>query len=136
MSLRLELFVTDLSTSTRFYTGVLGSQLRRRADDYVSLSRGAVVLGLGPVDKLPKRGSEPGFTQDRLHCDKTGGVEIVLELDRRADPSALHDHCQAHAVVVESLQLWPWGLYDFRLVDPDGYYLRFTDGNAAASATF
>jgi uncharacterized glyoxalase superfamily protein PhnB len=94
-----------------------------------------VVLRLGPVDKLPKRGGGPGFTQDRLHRHKGSGVEIVLELDRQADLSALHDHCQAHAVVVESLQLRPWGLYDFRHVDPDGHYLRLTHGNAAASAT-
>jgi glyoxalase/bleomycin resistance protein/dioxygenase superfamily protein len=33
MRLRVELFVTDLSTSTRFYTGILGFQLGRRADD-------------------------------------------------------------------------------------------------------
>jgi lactoylglutathione lyase len=27
----------------------------------------------------------------------------------------------------------PWGLHDFRVVDPDGYYLRVTHGDAAAA---
>jgi hypothetical protein len=35
-------------------------------------------------------------------------------------------------MISEPLQLRPWGLYDFRLTDPDGYYLRITHGNAAA----
>jgi lactoylglutathione lyase len=47
--------------------------------------------------------------------------------------SALHEHCQARGTVLEALELRPWGLRDFRLADPDGYYLRVTHGNAAAS---
>jgi hypothetical protein len=28
--------------------------------------------------------------------------------------------------VVEPIRTQPWGLRDFRIVDPDGYYLRVT----------
>jgi hypothetical protein len=35
-------------------------------------------------------------------------------------------------VVVDALREQPWGLHDFRLADPDGYYLRVTHGDAAA----
>jgi catechol 2,3-dioxygenase-like lactoylglutathione lyase family enzyme len=128
--LRLELFVDDLDASVAFYTQLLGFRVDRRGDDYISVSRGAVVFGLGPVSKLPVRGHGPGFTQDRLAADKGPGVEIVLEVDDLATLTALHDHCQAHTVVVEALQRRPWGLSDFRLVDPDGYYLRVTHGDA------
>jgi lactoylglutathione lyase len=130
MRLRLELFVDDVEASVAFYSGVLGFRIERRDDDYISIRRGSVILGLGPVAKLPERSTGHGFTRQRLAVDKGAGVEIVLELDDRAEVVALHDRCQAESTVVETLQLRPWGLWDFRLVDPDGYYLRVTHGGA------
>jgi lactoylglutathione lyase len=129
MRLRMELFVDDLDVSVGFYVDVLGFTVARRADDYVSLRLGEVVLGLGPVAKLPE-GDGPGFTQRRLAVDKGAGVEIVLEVDDPAQLSPLQDRCRARGVVVEPLQRRPWGLHDFRIVDPDGYYLRLTHGDA------
>ena len=60
-------------------------------------------------------------------------MEIVLELDGVEQVVALHDTCQARGVVAEALRIRPWGLQDFRIVDPDGYYLRITHGDAAHS---
>jgi lactoylglutathione lyase len=130
MRLRIELFVDHLPASVDFYTGVLGFDVPRRSDDYVVVRRGLVVLGLGPIAKLPDSGEGPGFTRQRLAGDKGAGVEIVLELDTVEQLVALHERCQAHHAVVEPLRLQPWGLQDFRVVDPDGYYLRLTHGNA------
>ena len=81
MRLRMELFVDDLDASVAFYGDVLGLRVERRDEGYVSMRRGTVVLGLGPVAKLPARGAGPGFTRERLAVDKGAGVEIVLELD-------------------------------------------------------
>ena len=131
--LRMELFVDSLDASVAFYGRILGFRVERRGEDYVSIRRGTVVLGLGPVAKLPERGTGPGFTRQRLAAGKGAGVEIVLELDDRDQVVALHDHCQAEATVVEALQLRPWGLWDFRLVDPDGYYLRVTHANVGTA---
>ncbi len=135
MRLRMELFVDDLDVSVAFYRDVLGFHVLRGAGDYVSLRHGAVVLGLGPVAKLPEQADGPGFTRQRLRIDKGAGVEIVLEVDGVQELSALYEHCQAHSTVVEPLQRRPWGLQDFRLVDPDGYYLRVTHGDAAQAGT-
>jgi catechol 2,3-dioxygenase-like lactoylglutathione lyase family enzyme len=128
----MELFVDDLDVSVAFYTQVLGFEVVRRGADYVSLCRGTVVLGLGPVAKLPETGEGGGFTRSRLAGDKGAGVEIVLELDDEAQLTALYNHCRARTGIVEPLQHRPWGLQDFRIVDPDGYYLRLTHGDAAA----
>ncbi len=123
MGLRIELFVDDLDTSIAFYERTLGFELTRRDEDYASLRRGAAVLGLGPVAKLPEHGTGPGFTRERLARDRGAGVEIVLEVERLEDVLAT-----AAEAVVEPLQHRPWGLRDFRINDPDGYYIRVTEG--------
>ncbi|GII20873.1 VOC family protein [Planosporangium mesophilum] len=128
----MELFVEDMDVSVKFYRELLGFEVQRRAAGYASLRRGLVVLGLGPVAKLPAQGEGRGFTRQRLSVDKGAGVEIVLELDGLDELQALYEHCRERAVISEPLELRSWGLYDFRLADPDGYYLRITHGNAAA----
>ncbi|GIE76535.1 hypothetical protein Aph02nite_24850 [Actinoplanes philippinensis] len=118
MRLRMELFVDDLEVSVAFYTGMLGFQVDRRSDGYAALRRGEVVLGFGPAADHPAR-QPPGQA-------KGAGVEIVLELDTAEEVSVLYDHCRSRLSTVEALQLRPWGLHDFRLFDPDGYYWRVT----------
>jgi len=129
----MELFVDDPDVSVAFYRDLLGFQVERHGEDYVSIRRGLVVLGLGPVAKLPEAGDGTGFTRQRLGRGKGAGVEIVLELDGLDELRALHEHCCRHGAVAEPLQLRSWGLHDFRLADPDGYYLRVTHGDATAA---
>lgn len=125
MSVRLELFVSDLARAIGFYRDVLGFTLLRHETGYAayaSLQNGAFILGLGPIAKLPE--TEGYFTQAILAETRGRGVEIVLELD---DVEAALNHVQAMGHPVhEPLQRRPWGLTDFRIVDPDGYYLRIT----------
>jgi lactoylglutathione lyase len=126
MRLRLELFVRDLDASVAFYEQALGFRVDRRDADggYASLVRGEVVLGLGPIAKLPADGPGGGFTQARLAADRGAGVEIVLEVD---DVAAALAHVEAAGhPVEEALRARRWGRTDFRLLDPDGYYLRIT----------
>src|SRR3954454_3750847 len=114
MRLRMELFVEDMDASVSFYRDLLGFRLQRRAEDYVSLRRGLVVLGLGPVAKLPEQAEGRGFSRQRLNGDKGAGVEIVLELDGVDELEALYERCRQRPVISESLELRSWGLYDFR----------------------
>jgi len=121
--LRLELFVDDLDTSIGFYAS-LGFAVERREHDYASLRWGDVVLGLGPVAKLPPTGSGPGFTQERLAGIRGAGVEIVLEVED-LDVALAAARAAGHDLADQPTDR-PWGLRDFRLADPDGYYLRIT----------
>jgi len=60
------------------------------------------------------------------------GVEIVLEVD---DLEELHDRLMELGVDVSPLKRQNWGLRDFRVLDPDGYYLRITTPPPGSPAT-
>ena len=52
------------------------------------------------------------------------GAELVLEVD---DVDAAHRRAvESGWPLAEGLAEQPWGLRDFRLFDPDGYYVRVT----------
>jgi len=74
------------------------------------------------VAKLPEEG---GYFGREIATLRRGlGVEIVIEVD---DVEGFHDRVaySGHRIH-EPLQDRPWGLRDFRISDPDGYYLRIT----------
>jgi lactoylglutathione lyase len=85
-----------------------------RAAGYVAITRGAVRIGVASRPVEPSAGRRPPT-----------GVEVVLEVD---DVAAERDQVLAAGWPLdEDLQVRPWGLADFRLADPAGYYLRITN---------
>lgn len=52
------------------------------------------------------------------------GVEIVIIME---DVSALYETAKSFAKIVDPLIMQPWGIKDFRLKDPFGYYVRLTE---------
>jgi len=121
MSLRLELFVDDLEKSIEFYTQVLGFERLKGGKDYVPVRSGSVVIGLGPADKLSKQ----HYFNPELQSSRRGlGTEIVFEVD---DINDMFDRVKANGHrILSPLIKRPWGATDFRIADPDGYYLRLT----------
>jgi len=123
MSLRFEIFTSDLDAVVAFYTRVLGFVLvrdeRAAPVGYVALDRDDVHLGAAyrddPVDRSARR--------------PPTGIELVLEVD---DLDAEHDRVRASGWPIEgSRQDRPWGLTDFRILDPAGHYLRITNRASA-----
>jgi len=53
------------------------------------------------------------------------GVDLVREVDDVDDE--LERVRMSRWPIAEQLRERPWGLRDFRLIDPSGYYLRFTN---------
>ena len=123
----MELFVGDMEATIAFYTRVLAFDVaRHEPGDYASLRLGGVVLGIGPVAKLPEEGGF--FGRDIATLRRGLGVEIVIEVD---DVEGCHDRVASSGhPILEPLQEQPWGLRDFRISDPDGYYLRITSRQA------
>jgi lactoylglutathione lyase len=125
MKLRLELFVENIEKSMGFYHNVLGFNLPKDTNkSYIPVRRGDVVLGLGEMKKLAE--SHP---LKALNSQHTGlGVEIVLEVE---DIKDVYNKVVAKGYPIQTeLTKRPWGLEDFRIIDPDGYYLRITSSTA------
>jgi lactoylglutathione lyase len=119
MNLRLEIFPADLNLTADFYMRVMAFELvvdrRGQPEPYLALSRDAVRVGAAGGTAGGQRG----------HRVPPTGVELVLEVD---DLIAEHQRVRAAGwPIEEDLADRPWGLRDFRLLDPDGYYLRITD---------
>ena len=124
MRFRVELFVADVDASARFYSEALGFCVERHEGDYAHLRRGDAELGLAAVARLPDRDPGGGFTRGGVARGRGAGVEIVLEVDDLTRAAAEVE--AAGYSLVEAPQDRPWGLRDFRVKDPDGYYLRVT----------
>jgi len=117
VGLRLELFTDDLDRLVDFYTGILGFAPVRYEPDggYAVLVRGAVELGIlvwsatghREAARRPPMGTEIVIEVDDIVTERDAIVEAGGRLD-------------------EDLVRRPWGLRDFRIVDPEGVYLRFT----------
>ncbi len=120
-SLRIELFVEDVERSAAFYELVLGFTRERATHGYVAIRRGEVRIGIGAAVNLPP---QHYFDVVSLRGRKGIGVEIVLEVDDV--DAALRSVIDAGTPVLTPLGERPWGLRDFRIADPDGYYLRIT----------
>ena len=114
MTLRIEIFPADIEASLRFYTG-LGFEVLSRKENppYASIGRDGVRIGMLESAARPAE-----------HRHLPSGTEIVLDVD---DVVAERDRVLAAGVeLAEDLTEREWGLTDFRVHDPDGYYLRVT----------
>lgn len=118
---KFELFVTDVAASVRFY-GVMGFELAHaKADGYSTLRSGATVVALSPVPWwLPLR-------VVGLLRRPPIGTELVFYT---AHLEEMRQRLIAAGYAPGEIQLQPWGDRDFRLTDPDGYYIRLSEGGA------
>lgn len=126
VGVRFELFVDDVERSLAFYAAALGLQPPAGYDPrgYVPVSAGRVRIGLQRRSALP---AEHHFRPAHFAGPRGVGVEIVIEVDDvDAAFARARDAAVAHGGQVEPLAARPWGQADFRLIDPDGYYVRVT----------
>ncbi len=88
---------------------------RGSASPYVALMRGAVLVGAVARPEIA----------DRSQRRPVVGVELVLEVDDlEADRARV---AAAGWPIEEDGSDRPWGLRDFRVLDPSGYYWRITN---------
>lgn len=117
-TLRCEIFPADLDATAAFYVDVLAFEIvrdeRDRQAPYLALRREDVHLGA----------AQRAAVADEQQRRPPVGVELVLEVDDlEADRARV---AAAGWPVAEDITPRPWGLRDFRLLDPDGWYWRLT----------
>jgi len=119
---KFELFVTGVEQTVRFYEA-LGFQIAHvKPDGYTTMRSNSTIVALCPVTSwLPLRWLS-------VLRNPPLGTEIVLYTDRL-------ESARSSLAAVESspgpITLQPWGDRDFRVRDPEGYYVRVSEGAAA-----
>ena len=126
MELHLELFVDDLARSRSFYTGVLGfNVIRQKSDGFTELRRGSAVIALNHTSVL--HAQHPARARDDERIAR--GVEVVLITEQLAE--IYEDVLASGWPLSTALTEQPWGMTDFRIVDPDGCYIRVSSPHAS-----
>ncbi len=119
-----ELHVNDFSIAKSFYTqlgfNVVWERKPEEFKGYLVLAMQANLLCLwGGSDVIHQH----PFFKERPRNEWGTGVEIVI---CTSDLDVLYKKATALGCVVEALKMQPWGLNDFRIRDPFGYYIRVT----------
>jgi lactoylglutathione lyase len=118
----VELYTQRLLEYTSFFQQVCFFTLVREEQGFIELRSDTSIVLLNGDNELPE--GHP------FRCRLTGtpqgvGVEIgivVGDLARARDIALKFPHW-----TVSDIQHQEWGLTDFRVTTPDGYYLRLTD---------
>ncbi len=122
----VELHVPDFDPAERFYAA-LGFAVAWRNDGsghdgYLVMQKGGVALCFWPGnDSVTTQSYFGKFPSD---TPRGYGVEVIVMVD---DLDETYAAALRLGAVVDVLTMKPWGLRDFRVVDPFGYYLRFND---------
>ena len=122
----IELHVPDIARAKRFYARfgfrVVREEDARSGDGYLVLRRGTSVMCFWGGTRAVR--GHPYFGRFRRVSKRGYGVEIVIPVSGIA---AAYRVALASRCVVEELRRREWGPRDFRVEDPFGFYLRFTE---------
>ena len=117
----VEFHVTDVEASIAFYA-TLGFRVVRRWEDWVRLDRDGAELVL--MGDAYIRSHNHYFTPYLDRSPRGVGVEVSVEV---SDVDAVYATAQATGLrIVKPIQDRDWKARDFRLADPDGFFIRVT----------
>jgi catechol 2,3-dioxygenase-like lactoylglutathione lyase family enzyme len=117
----IEFFVSDIERSLAFYKS-LGFDVAKRYEDWMLLRRGDIKLSL-QGDAHAVAGPHY-FTPHIQRTPRGTGVEVSIQV---SDVDAEFIRAKTAGLnIVKGIQDRPWKARDFRLADPDGYFIRIT----------
>jgi len=128
-TVHLELFVKDLQKSVDFYQTAIQLELSSQNETSALLKSKNLNLLLTKEEVLSPHHYFAGID----HTRKGVGVEIIIVVE---DVRGAYRRIRERNIAVESeLKEQPWGMTDFRVIDPDGYYLRITSSKKGDGAS-
>ena len=117
----IELHVPDFKKTIEFYSR-LGFKQLWRTEDYLVMKRKKSILNIyGGSEKIS---SHSYFGQFKKTTKRGYGVEIIIPVE---NVESFYRKAKRFAKIVRPLMLKKWGRRDFRIVDPFGFYVRFTE---------
>ena len=120
MRTHVEFFVSDMERSLAFYRS-LGFEVVRHWEGWALLDRDGARLSL-QADAYAR--SHPHYFTTNLDGPRGVGVEVPVEV---SDLDAAFSAASAvEGAVVKGITERARGARDFRIADPDGYFVRFT----------
>ena len=125
--IQIELHVPNFDVVKDFYSKlgfniVWEQSSHGNENDYLVMQRDGVILNFWPGNDAVY--DQPYFKNFAPDTKRGYGVEIVYMVD---DIHSYYEDVSKFANVVEELKKQPWGLFDFRIEDPFGFYLRITE---------
>lgn len=116
---RVQLYVNDIEKSLLFYEEVIGLMLYKRSVHGARFNHDQFSLLL--VSDL--RLNENHYFYNRKEM-KGNGFELIIVVNRIEE---VYERCKENRCTIqEEIQTYPWEMRGFKVVDPDGYFLRVT----------
>lgn len=113
----LELHIPDFEKAIAFYSK-MGFKVVWKSEDYLVLRKGKSVLNFYSGNENPYFKKWPKRTK------RGYAVEIIIPID---DVKNFYKKVKRSAKVIEPLNFEKWARWDFRIEDPFGFYIRFTE---------
>jgi hypothetical protein len=127
----VELYVEEPAYYVRIFRDALGFEVLRDEGDFVELASARGLVLLNAFEE-----PEPGhpFERYRAEVRRGLGVEIGIVLDRERLVASWEAARRIDGCAVSNVVDQEWGMTDYRIVTPHGYYLRVTTPPRAAGA--
>lgn len=123
----IELHVEDLDLAIEFYKklGFIVALRITEGDNYLTMRRNTTIINF--YGYQTSEYSHPYFSKYPRETQRGYGVEIIIPVDNIEKEYEMAVSVINASFIVERLAIRPWGKRDFRIVDPFGFYIRFTE---------
>lgn len=118
---RVELYVKDIEASLKFYQNIIGLELFGRNERCGRFNYDCFSLLITSEKTLDK---DHFFKSSAKSDVKGNGFEFIIVVD---ELEKVYKRCLENNYPIEvAVEKYPWDLRGFKIVDPDGYFLRIT----------
>lgn len=117
----MEFFVNNIEKSVFFYRDLLKLELSQQGENSASFISDESYLLLTSFDVL----EDSHYFKKHNFTRMGGGVEFIIQTDQVEELYKSIKQKNPHSIESD-LKQQTWGMTDFRVIDPDGYYIRVT----------
>src|SRR3989338_9749526 len=121
-AISIELHVNNFEVVRKFYTNIGFEIILDSPGNYLVLRKVKAILNFW--EGGGRYAKQPYFRKFPKNSKKGFDVEIIIPVK---DIEKYYNEIKTKVKVVEELKDRRWGAKDFRIEDPNGFYIRFTE---------